>query len=101
MSHRRSRRSMKMISRRRFGQAFAAGLAATSLAACSAGTPAATPAAAPDLRAGSGEHTSLGPVKQADAGALTMAYHEFGPAGGQPVVLLHGWPYDPYSYVDV
>ncbi|MEV5717203.1 alpha/beta hydrolase [Amycolatopsis mediterranei] len=91
-----------MISRRRFGQAFAAGLAATSLAACSTtGTPAAAPASPPDLRAGSGEHTSLGAVKHADAGVLTMAYHEFGPAGGQPVVLLHGWPYDPYSYVDV
>ncbi|EOD64720.1 alpha/beta fold hydrolase [Amycolatopsis vancoresmycina] len=92
-----------MISRRRFGQAFAAGLAATSLAACSSGAsaPAAAPAAAPDLRAGSGEHTSLGPVKHADAGVLSMAYHEFGPSTGQPVVLLHGWPYDPYSYVDV
>ncbi|MEV4054903.1 alpha/beta hydrolase [Amycolatopsis sp. NPDC049688] len=92
-----------MISRRRFGQAFAAGLAASSLAACSAGTPAAAPAPAPapDLRAGSGEHTSMGPVKHADAGVLSMAYHEFGPATGQPVVLLHGWPYDPYSYVDV
>jgi hypothetical protein len=92
-----------MISRRRFGQAFAAGLAATSLAACSTtGTPTvAAPASAPDLRAGSGEHSSLGEVKHADAGVLTMAYHEFGPATGQPVVLLHGWPYDPYSYVDV
>ena len=90
-----------MISRRRFGQAFAAGLAATSLAACSSGTPAATPDAGPDLRAGSGEHTSLGPVKHVEAGVLNMAYHEFGPATGRPVLLLHGWPYDPYSYVDV
>ncbi len=88
-----------MISRRRFGQAFAAGLAATSLAACSSKD--AAPAPTPDLRAGSGEHTSLGEVKHADAGVLTMAYHESGPATGQPVVLLHGWPYDPYSYVDV
>jgi len=90
-----------MISRRRFTQAFAAGLAATSLAACSsnAATPAAGPS--PDLRAGSGEHTSLGPIKHVDAGVLSMAYAEFGPGTGQPVVLLHGWPYDPYSYVDV
>jgi pimeloyl-ACP methyl ester carboxylesterase len=88
-----------MISRRRFTQAFAAGLAATSLAACSSN--AATPAAGPDLRAGSGEHTSLGPIKHVDAGVLSMAYAEFGPGTGQPVVLLHGWPYDPYSYVDV
>ncbi|MBE1501715.1 pimeloyl-ACP methyl ester carboxylesterase [Amycolatopsis lexingtonensis] len=92
-----------MISRRRFGQAFAAGLAATSLAACSSPAAPAAPAAAtpPDLRAGSGEHTSLGEVKHADAGVLNMAYYESGPATGQPVVLLHGWPYDPYSYVDV
>lgn len=89
-----------MISRRRFGQAFAAGLAATSLAACSSSS-SSPPAAAPDLRAGAGEHTSLGEVKHADAGVLTMAYFESGPATGQPVVLLHGWPYDPYSYVDV
>jgi pimeloyl-ACP methyl ester carboxylesterase len=90
-----------MISRRRFTQAFAAGLAATSLAACSsnAATPAAGPS--PDLRAGSGEHTSLGPIKHVDAGVLSMAYAEFGPGTGQPVVLLHGWPYDPHSYVDV
>ncbi|WP_410673866.1 alpha/beta fold hydrolase [Amycolatopsis sp. cmx-4-68] len=93
-----------MISRRRFGQAFAAGLAATSLAACSSNTvaPAASSAPTPpDLRAGSGEHTSLGELKHVDAGVLNMAYAEFGPGTGQPVVLLHGWPYDPYSYVDV
>jgi pimeloyl-ACP methyl ester carboxylesterase len=88
-----------MISRRRFTQAFAAGLAATSLAACSA--PAAAPAAPPNLRSGSGKNTSLGTIKHADAGVVTMAYAEFGPAGGPPVVLLHGWPYDPYSYADV
>ncbi|MFG1642434.1 alpha/beta fold hydrolase [Amycolatopsis sp. NPDC049252] len=85
-----------MISRRRFTQAFAAGLAATTLAACSA--PSSPP---PDLRSGSGENTSLGTIKHADAGLVTMAYAEFGPAGGPPVVLLHGWPYDPYSYADV
>ncbi|GAA3566850.1 alpha/beta hydrolase [Amycolatopsis ultiminotia] len=91
-----------MISRRRFTQAFAAGLAATSLAACSSpATSAGQPARSPDLRAGSGKNTALGPVKHADAGPVTMAYVEYGPATGQPVVLLHGWPYDPYSYADV
>ncbi len=75
----------------------AAGVAATSLAACSSNTP----TDASDLRAGSGEHTSLGPLKQIHAGVLSMAYAEFGPGTGQPVVLLHGWPYDPHSYVDV
>ncbi|MFI0467146.1 alpha/beta fold hydrolase [Saccharopolyspora sp. 5N102] len=93
-----------MISRRRFTQAFAAGVAATSLAACSSNAPATPAAAAPagaDLRVGSGENTSLGPIKQIDAGVLNMAYAEFGPSSGQPVVLVHGWPYDPYSYADV
>ncbi|GAA4547284.1 alpha/beta fold hydrolase [Amycolatopsis samaneae] len=97
-----------MISRRRFTQVFAAGVAATSLAACSSNAPAAPagaatpdPRAGSDLRAGAGEHTSLGPIKHVDAGVVSMAYAEFGPATGQPVLLLHGWPYDGHSYVDV
>ena len=45
--------------------------------------------------------TSFGPVRQVDAGPLNVGYVEVGPPNGQPVVLLHGWPYDIYSYVDV
>lgn len=48
-----------------------------------------------------GTNTSFGPLKQIDAGLLTMGYAEAGPADGTPVILLHGWPYDIYSYVDV
>jgi pimeloyl-ACP methyl ester carboxylesterase len=44
---------------------------------------------------------SFGPVRRIDAGLLNVGYVEVGPANGQPVVLLHGWPYDIYSYVDV
>jgi len=40
-------------------------------------------------------------VKQIDAGVLDVGYVEVGPSNGQPVVLLHGWPYDIHSYVDV
>src|SRR6266446_927559 len=48
-----------------------------------------------------GTNTSFGPLKQIDAGLLNVGYAEAGPADGRPVLLLHGWPYDIYSYVDV
>jgi pimeloyl-ACP methyl ester carboxylesterase len=40
-------------------------------------------------------------LKQIDAGALNVGYAELGPQQGVAVVLLHGWPYDIYSYIDV
>jgi len=40
-------------------------------------------------------------VKQIDAGVLNIGYAEVGAADGKPVILLHGWPYDIHSYVDV
>jgi pimeloyl-ACP methyl ester carboxylesterase len=48
-----------------------------------------------------GTNTSLGPLKQIDAGVLNVGYAEVGPANGAPVILLHGWPYDIHSFVDV
>jgi pimeloyl-ACP methyl ester carboxylesterase len=48
-----------------------------------------------------GTNTSFGPLKQIDAGVLNVGYAEAGPASGPAVILLHGWPYDIHSYVDV
>lgn len=48
-----------------------------------------------------GKPGSFGPIKQVDAGLLNIGYAEDGPANGPVVILLHGWPYDIYSFVDV
>jgi pimeloyl-ACP methyl ester carboxylesterase len=48
-----------------------------------------------------GTNTSFASLKQIDAGALNIGYAEAGPANGHAVILLHGWPYDIYSFVDV
>src|SRR6516162_6053541 len=45
--------------------------------------------------------TTFSAIKQTDAGVLNVGYAEVGPAGGKPVVLLHGWPYDIHSFVEV
>ncbi len=48
-----------------------------------------------------GANASFSPLKQIDAGMLNVGYAEAGPSNSPPVVLLHGWPYDIHSYVDV
>ena len=57
------------------------------------------PARLPAIKAGT--NTSFGPLKQINAGMLNVGYAEAGPANGPPVILLHGWPYDIHSFVDV
>jgi pimeloyl-ACP methyl ester carboxylesterase len=59
----------------------------------------AKPAELPNIKPGT--NTLFGPLKQIDAGVLNVGYAEAGPANGPAVILLHGWPYDIYSYVDV
>ena len=57
------------------------------------------PAGLPAIKPGT--NRSFGALKQIDAGVLNVGYAEAGPADGRPVILLHGWPYDIHSYVDV
>jgi pimeloyl-ACP methyl ester carboxylesterase len=58
-----------------------------------------TPAGAMTIKPGT--NTSFGALKQIDAGLLNVGYAEMGPSGGPPVILLHGWPYDIHSFIDV
>jgi len=48
-----------------------------------------------------GAHAAFAALKQVKAGVLDVGYAEAGPADGPAVLLLHGWPYDIHSYVDV
>jgi pimeloyl-ACP methyl ester carboxylesterase len=48
-----------------------------------------------------GTHPSFAPLKQINVGLLNVSYAEAGPTDGPPVILLHGWPYDIHSFVDV
>jgi pimeloyl-ACP methyl ester carboxylesterase len=57
------------------------------------------PATVPAIKPGT--NRSFGPLKQIDAGVLNIGYAEAGPTDAPPVILLHGWPYDIHSYVDV
>src|SRR5215211_386043 len=48
-----------------------------------------------------GTSTSFSSLKQIDAGVLNVGYAEAGPTDGPAVILLHGWPYDIHSYLEV
>ncbi|MEY9124083.1 alpha/beta fold hydrolase [Bradyrhizobium yuanmingense] len=83
--------------RRRFFAGAATMLAAAQLASNTAVAKPAKPAAAVKI----GSNTSFPSLKQVDAGLLNVGYAEAGPVDGPAVILLHGWPYDIYSFVDV
>ncbi|HEY0850374.1 MAG TPA: alpha/beta hydrolase [Bradyrhizobium sp.] len=83
--------------RRQFLGAAAIGAAAAPLilASSAQAQTTATPASAPS------KNTTFASLKQINAGVLNVGYVEDGPADGPPVILLHGWPYDIHSFVDV
>ena len=88
--------------RRRFFGTAAMTLAAAQLALSGSADAQSGKAKPADLRKTKpGTHTSFASLKQIDAGLLNVGYAEAGPAGGPPVILLHGWPYDIHSFVDV
>jgi pimeloyl-ACP methyl ester carboxylesterase len=77
-------------------------IAAAGLGAMESGSAQAAEArAADDKKTGSRTSASFSSQKQIQAGLLNVGYAEAGPASGRPVMLLHGWPYDIYTYVDV
>ena len=48
-----------------------------------------------------GSNREFGPIRQIKTDVLDIGYYEAGPTDGQPVLLLHGFPYSVDSYVEV
>ncbi|MGV6876511.1 alpha/beta fold hydrolase [Pseudochelatococcus sp. B33] len=76
------------------------GVAAATIALAQFGTTGGANAQA-GSKASVGAGTSFTGLRQIDAGVLNIGYAEEGPADGTPVLLMHGWPYDIHSYVEV
>jgi pimeloyl-ACP methyl ester carboxylesterase len=92
------------LPRRSFLGTAAAGVAASSLATSLPAMAQAPGTSKPSREAGArraSPQKQLEPLKRIGAGVLNVAYFEAGPVNGAPVILLHGWPYDIHTYVDV
>jgi pimeloyl-ACP methyl ester carboxylesterase len=74
------------------------GIAALTVAAAQLGP---RPPVAAQGTTGVGASPPWGSLKDVDAGVLSVSYAELGPSGGPAVMLLHGWPYDIHSFVEV
>src|SRR5689334_17214035 len=85
-------------SRRNFLRNTAIGVAAAPFAKAALAAEGNPAAVAGTERAANTNFTSL---RQVDAGLLNIGYAEDGPSNGPVALLLHGWPYDIYSFVDV
>ncbi|MBX5228725.1 alpha/beta hydrolase [Rhizobium sp. NLR9b] len=88
--------------RRRFFGMTAIALAAVEFGvagAAAAQLPQSSSAALPDVKAGT--NASFEALKQVKTDVLDIGYAEAGKADGPVVLLLHGWPYDIHSFVDV
>jgi hypothetical protein len=78
---------MRKIDRREFIGVAAVTITATQLAPSASAIAASAPL--------------FGPLKRVRTSVLDISYAEAGPADGPPVILLHGWPYDIYSFAEV
>jgi pimeloyl-ACP methyl ester carboxylesterase len=90
------------LRRRRFVGSAVTAFAATRLtlptvAHAQTGTTASSPGGSRTTNAS----TTFGPLRQIRAGTLSVGYAEVGPPEGPVVILLHGWPYDIHSFVEV
>jgi pimeloyl-ACP methyl ester carboxylesterase len=89
------------LPRRRFFGAAAVGFAAAKLGFLGSANAQVVAANSAQSPPSAGMSASFGPLKQIDAGLLNVGYAEAGPADGPAVILLHGWPYDIHSFVEV
>jgi pimeloyl-ACP methyl ester carboxylesterase len=87
--------------RRKFLGSMALGTVLAQIGAIGAASAQTHGSAATHDGSGQGAHAAFAAEKRIEAGDLIVGYVEAGPADGPPVLLLHGWPYDIHSYVEV
>jgi pimeloyl-ACP methyl ester carboxylesterase len=90
-----------ILDRRRFFSTAAMTIAAAQFGIIGSAMAQASKTKPANIPAIPGTNKSFGALKQIDAGVLSVGYAEAGPNDGRAVILLHGWPYDIHSFVDV